>query len=74
MGAWLLTRPPPRHVLFLNINDFHRFLHLGIPFYERLFLDAVQTAGFEFLNNEHILDIAAPVAIIHADDDEVMVP
>jgi len=62
---------------FFNIEDLiktHKwFFWSGIPFYERLFLDAVQTAGFEFLNNEHILEIAAPVAIIHADDDE-MVP
>ena len=43
----------------------------GIPFYENLFLDAVETSGFKFLNNQHILEINTPVVIIHADDDEV---
>lgn len=60
---------------FFNLEDFikkHKwFLWSGLPFYERLFLDAVQTSEFRFLNNQHILDIRAPVAILHADDDEL---
>jgi len=62
---------------FFNIEDLikkHKwFFWSGVTLYERLFLDAVKVSGFQFMNNEYILDIAAPVAILHADDDE-MVP